>query len=172
MGTYKCHLLVCERRRSPGSTWKWWGHFNTTFCNQTCLSFLHSGVVGTQSLVLCFLCPLGPLHHVVNYIGNTKYESMNILRNLISGALPWHKHSKTYYLVRSQRKKPCQLNKYLFLQEVEGERWITKHGFWNTLFLHLYPHLDLSIFLLKLITPNIKIFVQQKLNSDATSLMT
>ena len=31
-----------------GSTWRWWGHLDTTCCNQTCLNFLHSEVVGTQ----------------------------------------------------------------------------------------------------------------------------
>ena len=46
--TFKCHLLLCECRWGGGSTWRWWGHLNTTGCNQTCLKFLHSEVLATQ----------------------------------------------------------------------------------------------------------------------------
>ena len=35
--------------------WRWWGHLNTTHCNQTYLSFLHSQVVGPR-------LPLYPSH--------------------------------------------------------------------------------------------------------------
>ena len=41
--TFKFILLLCECRWGGGSTW-----INTTCCNQTCLKFLHSEVLGTQ----------------------------------------------------------------------------------------------------------------------------
>ena len=46
----------------------WWGHLNTTYCNQTCLNFLHSEVVGTQNP--SFQLPLYPavMPWVVGYL--------------------------------------------------------------------------------------------------------
>ena len=47
-GTYEGPLSFCECRWHGDSTWRWWGHLITTFCNQICLNFLHQEVVGIQ----------------------------------------------------------------------------------------------------------------------------
>ena len=39
-------LLVCECILSSYCTPRWWGHLNRTYCNQICLNFVHSLVVG------------------------------------------------------------------------------------------------------------------------------
>ena len=51
-----CHSVDVDR--VGGSTWRWWGHLKTTFCNQTCLNFLYSELVGTQKP--SFPLPLHP----------------------------------------------------------------------------------------------------------------
>ena len=75
VGTYECHLLFCEHRWGGESTCRWWGHLNTTLCNQSCLNFLWSSMMGTQKPSLhCphfphALTPLVPLHpsHLPSY---------------------------------------------------------------------------------------------------------
>ena len=44
--TYKGVLLFCECIWGGDSTWRWWGHLNTTCRNWTCLNFLHWEVMG------------------------------------------------------------------------------------------------------------------------------
>ena len=46
--TYKYLLPLCECRWGGESMWKWWGTFDTTCCNQTCLTLLYWEAVGTQ----------------------------------------------------------------------------------------------------------------------------
>ena len=62
VGTYECLLLFSDCRWCGGSR-RWWEHLNTTRCNQTCLNFLHSEVVGTQKP--SFHLPLCP--HTLRY---------------------------------------------------------------------------------------------------------
>ena len=78
VGTYESCLLFCEQRLGGGSTWRWWGHLNTTCCNWSSFNFLWSRVVGTQKPRLDWPCtshtpcttrttctphiPLHPLH--------------------------------------------------------------------------------------------------------------
>ena len=66
LGPTYVFLLFCECRWDSDSIRRWWGHLNTTSCNQTYLNFLHSEVVGTQKPsfhlpshphVLCTSCP-------------------------------------------------------------------------------------------------------------------
>ena len=56
VGTYEGCSLFCKCRWGGDSTWRWWGHLNTTCSNWTCLNFLLWEVVGRQKPSLCCLC--------------------------------------------------------------------------------------------------------------------
>ena len=53
-------LRFIKYRWDSGATWRWWGHLNSTCCNQTHLKFLYLEVVGTKSKhsldCICTLC--------------------------------------------------------------------------------------------------------------------
>ena len=49
--------LFCECRWGGGSTWRWWQHLNPTYCNQTCLNFLYSGVGDKKPSFQVLSCP-------------------------------------------------------------------------------------------------------------------
>ena len=42
---YKCHLPIFECIWGGGFTWRWFGHLNSTCCNQTCLNLLQLDVI-------------------------------------------------------------------------------------------------------------------------------
>ena len=83
LGTYKGLLLLCECRCGGDSTFRWWGHLNTTCHNGTCSNFLHSEVVGNEKLGKTALTPCSKLtlEHKKNYSQNDLLQTKALTPN-------------------------------------------------------------------------------------------
>ena len=88
-------LLVCEFSLSSYYTHRWWGHLNLTYCNQICLNFLHSQMMGTLKHCLPVrLCPHAPKSHIVKL--SQHLISVFLIRTYYLSSVPFHgkRHQK------------------------------------------------------------------------------
>ena len=92
VGTYQCHLQLCQCRWGGTCICWWWGHLNTTLCNRTYLNFLSPSMDGTQKPSLHY--PRTPLHILTH--PSTLYTPLHAFSSL---APLTHSHPCTPHIV-------------------------------------------------------------------------